>query len=76
MKLIIKNIDNECVKSISFEKFEFYQNFIAELSAIKKPTTATLITSNEKINSYELKILKLTLEKINISIKHIYLNNR
>ena len=49
MKLIMKNIDNEYIKSISFEKFEHYQNYIAELSAIKKPATATLITSNEKL---------------------------
>ena len=76
MKLIIKNIDNECIKSISFEKFELYQNFIAELSALKKPTTATLITSNETINSFELKKLKLTLEELNIRIKHIYSKNR
>ena len=76
MKLIIKNIDNECIKSISFEKFELYQNFIPELSALKKPTTATLITSNETINSLELKKLKLTLEELNIRIKYIYSHSR
>ena len=76
MKLIMKNIDNECIKSISFEKFELYQNFIDELSAIKKSATATLITSNEKITSFELKKLKLTLEELNIRIKYIYSHNR
>ena len=76
MKLIIKNIDNEFLKSISFEKFELYQNFIPELSANKKPATATLINSNEKINSFELEKLKLTLEEINIRFKYIYTHNR
>ena len=76
MKLIMKNIDNECIKSISFEKFELYQNFIDELSAIKKSATATIITSNEKITYFELKKLKLTLEELNIRIKYIYSHNR
>ena len=76
MYLIIKDIDNECIKSISFKKFEHYQNFITELSAIKKPATATLITSNEKINSFELEKLKLSLEEINISFKYILLLER
>ena len=76
MKLILRNIDEECIKSISFEKFELYQNFIAELSKIKKPATACLITSNEKINSFELEKLKLTLEVLNIKITYIYSRNR
>ncbi len=76
MKFIIKNKNNDCIKSISLEKFELYQNFIAELSVIKKPATATLITSYEKINSFELEKFKLTLEGINIRIKYIYSHNR
>ena len=59
----MKNIDNKCIKSISFEKFELYQNFIPELSAIKKPATATLINSNEKINSFELEKFNSPLRK-------------
>ena len=74
MELFFINIDNEFIKSISFEKFELYQNFIAELGAIKKPYTATLITSNEKINSFEIKKLKLSHEELNIRINFIYLN--
>ena len=76
MKLILRNTNNDCIKSISFEKFELYQNFIAELSALKNPTTATLITSNETINSFELKNFKLTLEELNIRIKYIYSHSR
>ena len=66
MKLILRNIDNKFIKSISFEKFELYQNFIEELSIIKKSATACLISSNEKINSFELEKLKLTLKELNI----------
>ena len=76
MRLIVRNLDNEFIKSITFEKFELYQNFKAELRAIKKPSTANLITSNEKINSFELEKLKLTLEELNIRINNIYSNNR
>ena len=76
MKLIVRDINNECIKSISFEKFELYQNFIAELSHIKKPATATLISLNEKINSFELEKLKLNLEELNIKINLIYSDNR
>ena len=76
MKLILRNIDNEFIKSIPFEKFELYQNFIAELSDIKKSATACLISSNEKINSFELEKLKLTLEELNIRLIDIYSSNR
>ena len=76
MKLILKNIANEFVKSISFCNFEPYQNLINELSVIKQISAATLITQNEKINSYELSKLKITLKKINIKLTHVYSNNR
>ena len=51
MELILRNTANEVIKSISFSKIEHYQNLISELNAIKKPATADLITTNEKINS-------------------------
>ena len=76
MDLFLRNINNDYIKSISFEKFELYQNFITELSAIKKPASAYLITSNEKINSFELKKFKITLEELNIKLTYIYSNNR
>ena len=76
MKLILRNIANEFIKSISFKKFDFYQNFIAEISAIKKPASANLITSNEKINSYELAKLQIILKKHNIKLTNIFSHNR
>ena len=76
MKLIVKNIANDSIKSISFKKLGLYQNFIAELSAIKKPASASLITSNEKINSYELSKFKFILENNNIKLTNIYSNSR
>jgi len=76
MELCLKNIDNEFIKSISFEKFELYQNFIPELSAIKKPAKAYLTTTNQKINYFELEKLKLTLKELNIQLTHIYSDNR
>ena len=75
MKLILRNISNEFIKSISFQEFEPYQNFIDELTPIKKPALAYL-TANEKINSCELAKLKLILETLNINFTHIYSSNR
>ena len=76
MKLILRNSSNEFTKSISFKKFELYKNFISELSAIKTPAEAYLITSDECITSDELANLKLNLKKININLSDIYSNNR
>ena len=76
MELILRNISNEFIKTISFKKFELYQNSIAELSSVKKISVANLFTSNEKINSYELVKLKLILEKFNITLTHVFSNNR
>jgi len=76
MKLILKNIANEFIKSFSFKRFEFYQDFCDELISIENPATANLITENEKINSLELEQLRLILEKHNIIFSNIYSNNR
>ena len=76
MKLILRSIVNEFIKSFSFKKFELYQNFHEKLIAIEAPATANLITENEKINSCELAKLKHILEKHNIKFSNIYSNNR
>ena len=76
MELILRNTANEVIKSISFSKIEHYQNLISELNAIKKPATADLITTNEKINSCELAELKINLEKLDIKFANISSNNR
>ena len=76
MKIILRNSNNDFIKSISFDKFELYQEFITELIVSKKPTKAHLITSNEKISSYELAKLKLNLKKLNIQFSEIYSTNR
>ena len=76
MKLILRKITNEFIKSVTFKKFELYKVFIDELNTIEKPAAAYLVTENEKINSCELAKLKLTLEKLNIKFHHIYSCNR
>ena len=76
MKLILRSIANEFVKSFSFKKIELYQNFCEKLIAIKAPAAANLITENEEINSWELAKLKLILEKHNIKFSNIYSSNR
>ena len=71
MKLILRDIANEFIKSFSFKKFEFNQNFCDNLISKKATATANLITENEKINSYELAKLKLILEKHLIKLSNI-----
>ena len=76
MKLILRNSSKDFIKSISFNKFEHYHNFLSELSAIKKAAEANLITANERITCFELAKLKLKLKKININFSDIYSSNR
>lgn len=76
MKLVLSTSDNEFIKSISFEKFESNQNFISDISPIKTPSEASLITANERITSSELAKLKLNLKKLNINFSNIYSKNR
>ena len=76
MKLILRGIANEFIKSFSFKKLEIDQNFCDNLISKEAPAAANLITENEKINSYELAKLKLFLEKHLIKLSNIYSNNR
>ena len=76
MKLILRGIANEFIKSFSFKNFEIDQNFFDNLITKEAPAAANLITENEKINSYELAKLKLILEKHFIKLSNIYSNNR
>ena len=76
MKLILINSAKDLIKTISFDKFEFYLNHISELSAIKNSAEANLITSNERITCFELAKLKLNLKKLNINFSNIYSSNR
>ena len=61
MNLIFKNIANEFIKAISFKEFIFDQNFINKLNVNENLDKAFLISANEKISSWELEKLKLTL---------------
>ena len=54
MKLILRGIANEFIKSFSFKNFELDQKFFDNLITKEAPAAANLITENEKINSYEL----------------------
>ena len=76
MKLILRNLENEFIKSISFKKIELHKDFVEELKAIEIPALADLITSNEKVNSCDLEYFKFFLEKLDIRFSQIYSNNR
>ena len=76
MRLILKNIANESVKSLSFHEFDLYQTFIEELGFNPNLDKAVLIIENEEVKAWELAKLKLTLEKLNVKFLHIFSNNR
>ena len=76
MKLILRNSAKDLLKTISFKKFDLYQNFFSELSTTNNPAEALLITADERITSYELEKLKLNLKKLNIKLSEIYSINR
>ena len=76
MRLILKNIANESVKSLSFHEFDLYQTFIEELGFNPNLDKAILIIANEEVKAWELAKLKLTLEKLNVKFLHIFSNNR
>ncbi len=76
MKLIFKNKNNECVRSLSLKKFEINQFFINEFTDLQSPVKANLIIENEEINSHDLAKLKAELEKLNIKFIQIYSVNR
>ena len=76
MRLILKNIANEPVKSLSFHEFDLYQTFIEELGFNQNLDKAVLIIANEEVKASELAKLKLTLEKLNVKFLHIFSNNR
>ena len=76
MELIIRNSAKNLIKTITFDKFELFQNFISELSAFKNPAEATLITANEGITCLELAKFKLKLKKLNINFSDIYSTSR
>lgn len=75
MRLILRNLVDQSIQSLSFEDFETFQNIINQFHLIKLPTTASLITSEEKINSQELSKLKLILESLYINFIRIYSKN-
>ena len=76
MKLILRNINNECIKSVSFKDFNLHTNIIKELKNLQKPAKASLITSNERINSHDFSLLKIALENLDIKLTHIFSTNR
>ena len=76
MKLILRNSAKNLIKTISFDKFELFQNFISELNPFKNPAEAILITASEEITCLELAKFKLNLQKLNINFSDIYSTNR
>ena len=76
MKLIFRDRFNKVIESISLSELEPFQNIIKDLCRSQIISTASLITSNEIVNSVELAKLKLYLEQQNINLIKIFSFNR
>ena len=76
MKIVINNIDNEYLESISFENLENFHKTFKRLSSIKQPLKAKIFAFNESISTHELSKFKNNIENINISSMCIYSNDR
>ena len=76
MQLILNNIFDDYVKTINLKNLITFYDFEKELSKLRKPLNANLITFNEKINSEELMKLISNLEQLDIKLVHIYSNSR
>ena len=76
MKIIIKNLDNRYIKTISLKELNpLNKNFLKFIS-VKEPLEASIFAVNEIINSNQLATFKINIKKLNISYVHIYSNIR
>ena len=76
MKIIIKNLDNRYIKTISLKELNpLNKNFLKFIS-LKEPLEASIFAVNEIINSNQLATFKINIKKLNISYVHIYSNIR
>ena len=76
MKIIIKNLKNECLETISFENLENIHELFKKFFLLKGPLEAKIFAINELISSHHLSIFKKNFDKIDISSLCLYSNNR
>ena len=76
MKIIVRNIDSEYIKTISLKELNPLDKNFLKLISVKEPLEAIIFAINEIINANQLAKFKLNIKKLNVSSIHIYSNNR
>ena len=76
MEIVIKDLKNEYIETVSFENLDNSYETFKKFSSIKGPLKANIFIIKDSIGSYQLSKFKKNLEKINIRSFSIYSNNR
>ena len=76
MEIVIKDLKNEYIETISFGNLDNSYETFKKFSSIKGPLQANIFIIKDSIGSYQLSKFKKNLEKINIRSFSIYSNNR
>ena len=76
MKIIVRNINSEYIKTISLKELNPLDKNFLKLISVKEPLEAIIFAINEIINANQLAKFKLNIKKLNVSSIHIYSNSR
>ena len=76
MKIVINNLNNEHIETISSENLENIYETFKKFPSNKGPFEVKLYATNESISSDQLSKFKNNFDKINISSLSIYSNHR
>ena len=76
MKIIIKNINSEFIKSISLKELNPLDKNFLKFISIKEPLEANIFAINETINVNQLAKFKINIKKLNVNSIHIFSNIR
>ena len=76
MKIILKNMKQECIKILSLREFESCELIFEKINTIEEKFEVNIFAINEIINSFQLAKLKLNIGKLNVNAFRIFSNKR
>ena len=76
MKIIVRNINSEYIKTISLKELNPLDKNFLKLISVKEPLEAIIFAINEIINANQLAKFKLNIKKLIVSPIDIYSNIR
>lgn len=76
MKIILKNMSNEYIKTTSLDELETYEKIFEKISSVKENLEVNIFALNETINTFQLVKLKSIIGQLNIYAFRIFSNKR